>query len=110
MAIHDLGAGPSADSDKSSSPSSPVKTQPQNRTRRSVSQPARDRSRERHSDGETARASKSFALARLVHRKVEAAQPAAAHASWQGARFQQINAQFDADREVIQKLQQAVNS
>ena len=108
MAIHDLGARPGADSDMSSSPSSHVKKPPQNRTRRSVSQPARDRSRERHSDGGTAPASKSFAPARLVHHKVEAAQPAAAQTSWQGACFQQVNAQFDADREAIQMLQQAV--
>ena len=108
MAIHDLGAGPGADSDNSSSPSSPAKAPPQKRVHRSASQPARDRSRERRSEGGTARVSKSFAPTRLVHRKVEAAQPTAAQASWQGGRFQQIDAQFDADREAIQKLQQAV--
>ena len=108
MAIHDLGAGPGADSDMSSSPSSPAKAPPQKRVHRSASQPARDRSRERRSEGGTARVSKSFAPTRLVHRKVEAAQPTAAQASWQGGRFQQIDAQFDADREAIQKLQQAV--
>ena len=90
MAIHDLGAGPGADSDKSSSPSSPAKAPPQKRMHRSASQPAR--------------------LRRLLPRPAqwEAAQPTAAQASWEGGRFQQIDAQFDADREAIQKLQQTV--
>ena len=63
MAIHDLGAGPGADSDKSSSPSSPAKAPPQKRMHRSASQPAR--------------------LRRLLPRPAqwEAAQPTAAQAS-----------------------------